>query len=178
MMWTVMALVALSQPMSVGSYTPADTSGPNGANLVEVGEKMLTLRDAKHLVVVKLTVALKPSGWPDTLVIGPRSNDFEPPNHIYRIVSEADIRVDGCRIDQPSPPIGGMSMPSGAVLSAYKGRWQLEISGGDGAESYGVRYAFDKRRVLTRELQWGPNLWETASYDIKYDPDVSPQDCR
>ena len=173
-MWTLLASVALFQPISVGSYTPADTSGPNGANLETLGQKTLTLHDGKHLVVVKLTVTQKPTGWPDALVIGPTSSDFEPPT---RIVSQADIRVDGCRVDQPSPPISGMSMPSGAVLSSRNGKWQLELGGSDGAESYGLRYTFDKRRILTRELRWGPALWETATYDIQYDPDVSPQQC-
>jgi hypothetical protein len=176
-MWTLLALVALSQSISAGSYTPADTSGPNGANLEQVGQKTLTVRDGKHLVVVKLTVTLKPIGWPDELIIGPTSSDFELPNQPYRIVSEADIKVDGCRIDQPAPPISGMSMPSGAVLSGFNGKWQLEIGGADGAESYGVRYTFDKRRVLTRELRWGPDHSETATYDIQYDPAVSPQEC-
>ena len=174
---TLLALVALSQPISMGSYTPADTGGPNGASLEEVGEKTLTLREGKHLVVIKLTVTQKPTGWPDALVIGPTSSDFEPANSTYRIMSKAEISVDGCLIDQPSPPISGMSLPSGAVLSGYEGNWQLDIGGADGAESYGVRYTFDKRRVLTRELRWGPDLWETTSYDIQYDPDVSPQAC-
>lgn len=62
-------------------------------------------------------------------------------------------------------------------MSGYKGRWQLEIGGGDGAESYGVRYTFDKRPVLSRELQWDPDYSETARYDIQFDQDGSPLEC-
>jgi hypothetical protein len=86
--------------------------------------------------------------------------------------------VDGCHIEQPWPEIGGMTMPKGAVLRVDKGRWALEIDGpGYGAEDYNFRYTFDQRRILTREVRWGPDYWEATNYDIRVDPAVSPQRC-
>ena len=129
----VMAFAILSS-LPLGLYGPTD-SGPNSANLETPGEKTLTLIDGKHRIVVTLTVATKPKEWPELFVVGPTSSDFEPTNDEYRIVTAADIRVDGCHIEQPWPPIAGMSMPRGAALFIYKGHWELEIDGpGDGAE--------------------------------------------
>ena len=94
------------------------------------------------------------------------------------MVTEVELQVDGCLIDQPWPPISGMAMPNAATLSFAKGQWQLDVSGGDGAELYGITYVFDGRRVLTRDLDWYPGISEKTRYDIDNDPDIAPQVCR
>lgn len=68
-------------------------------------------------------------------------------------------------------------MPYAATLSGRGGRWELQIFGGGDAEAYGIKYGFDKDRILTRKLLWGPDYSETTRYDIQVDRDISPQQC-
>lgn len=169
MVGTMMTLAMLVTSPSAAHSCDAATSMSDQASLEKAGLARILLRDREHCIVAILTVSQQREDWPESFVIGPPENG--------RTLTSAEIWVDGCRVEQPWPPIGGMSMPTGGFLSSFKGRWQLEIGGGDGAESWGAAYTFNGRYVLTRKLSWGPDFWESTRYDIKIDPEVSSQLC-
>lgn len=167
--------------LAVGAAQPTDREatfdGESKVRYVELnvaGKQTLELRDGQHRVVVSFKVATAPRGWSESVVVGPSLAEAADAR---RLVVGTDIWVDGCRVEQPVPAIGGLSMPNGAALSGRNGRWELQIFGGDGAEAYGIKYGFDKDRILSRELGWGPDYSEATSYDIQVDREVSPRQC-
>lgn len=175
MIWALSALVMAVGPMSDREESFDGITKVRYVELDQSGEATLKLRDGTHQVEVILTIAQEPRGWGEGFVVGPgrEGTDVAP-----RFITDADIWVDGCRIHQPVPPLGGISMPRSAALSAGKDGWELKIFGGDSSESYGLTYAFDGQRILSRELGWGPDYSETTRYDIQVDPEVSPRECR
>ena len=171
------ALTALALVAAQATDREATFDGVHKVGYVELkssGEATLKLLDGKHRVVATLRVTELPNGSQEESVVGPTRFDSD---QSYRIITNVDISVDDCLVRQPVPAIRGMSMPESAVLSAQKGGWNLEIYGGDNAEVYGITYTFDKHRILTRELGWGPGYSERTRYDIQVVPEIFPQQC-
>jgi hypothetical protein len=167
--------------LAIGAAQPTDREvtfdGESKVRYVELnaaGKQTLELRDGQHRVVVTLTIAEASHDETQGIVVGPR---FDEATDARRLIVDTDIWVDGCSVEQPVPAIRGMSMPNGAALSGRDGRWELQIFGGDGAEANGIKYGFDKDRILSRELGWGPYYSETTTYDIQVDHEVSPRQC-
>jgi hypothetical protein len=175
------ALLAGASPAAAGGSEEFEVNqcdAPGACVDVELGKSgqtTLSRQDGNHRVDVTVTLAPKPDGWPDEFLVGDRQADIETGEH--NIVTDVDIRVDGCRIEQPWPRLMGMSMPYRALLSGGNGRWQLEIYGGDNADAYNVTHTFDTRRILARYIGWGPLYSETARYDIALDPEMFTEDC-
>lgn len=110
-------------------------------------------------------------------MVGPVPSDTRLSHGVDRMITQVDLRVDGCLIDQPWPPIAGLAAPNAATLTFVKGQWHLDISGSDGAELYLISYVFDGRRVLARALDWGPDISEKTRYEIEIDRNLAPQVC-
>ena len=175
--WLPAICLAIGSPASAQvSYD--DTGKSAWVDLTRIGKAQVQFSAGKHRATVTLTVERTPAGWPGIMRIGPAPADIRSSHESDRMVTEVELQVDGCLIDQPWPPISGMAMPNAATLSFAKGQWQLDVSGGDGAELYGITYVFDGRRVLTRDLDWYPGISEKTRYDIDNDPDIAPQLCR
>lgn len=171
------ALTALAMVAAQATDREATFDGAHKVRYVELkstGRATLNLRDGKHRIVVTLSVTEQSDGSQEERLVGPTRPDSD---QSYRIVTNVDISVDGCLVQQPVPAIRGMSMPESAALSAQKGGWKLEIYGGANAEAYGITYTFDKHRILTRELGWGPGYSESTRYDIQVVPEIFPQAC-
>lgn len=141
------------------------------------GEMSLDLQAGKRRAIVKFIVAEPPSDWPRAIWMGPGKADMGADSIPARMITKVDILVDGCAVDQPWPAITGFADPKNASLQFVEGHWQLRISGGDGAESYGIVYAFDNKSVLARQLTWGPVFDEDTRYAITVDPDIAPRYC-
>jgi hypothetical protein len=176
-----MTILSTLVALAVGAASPTDREvsfdGVSKVRYVELGadgKATLELRDGQHRVVVSLTVAQAPPGGSEGIIVGPA---FDDTANERRLIVDTDIRVDGCSVEQPVPPIRGMSMPNGAALSGRNGWWELQIFGGESSEAYGIKYGFDKDRILSRQLDWGPDYSETTTYDIQVDPAVSPRQC-
>jgi hypothetical protein len=176
-----MTIVSTLVALAMGAAPPTDREvsfdGESKVRYVELnadGKATLELRDGRHRVVVSLTVAEATRDGPEGVVVGP---SFDDASNTRRLIVDTDIWVDGCSVEQPVPPIRGMSMPNGAALSRRDGRWELQIFGGESAEAYGIKYGFDKDRILSRELGWGPDYSETTTYDIQVDHEVFPRQC-
>ena len=158
-------------------YNAADDGTATYVEIDKSGDIILTMRNGTRLATVTLTVSADSQPWPGGLLVGGNRQEDESPDRPYMIITDAKIMVDNCWVDQPWPPVGGFARPGGATLSAVDEHWQLEIHGGDGAESYGVYYLFDEHRVLKRQLGWGPLYDETTHYDMITYQDELPQAC-
>jgi hypothetical protein len=174
--WFAAICVAIAMPASAQlNYDDAAKSAR--VDLARIGKAEVQLSAGKHRARVILTVARTPAGWPEAMKIGPSQSDIRLSHQVERMVTQAELRVDGCLVDQPWPPIAGLAMPNAATLTFIKGQWHLYISGSDGAELYLISYVFDGRRVLARDLDWPPDISEKTRYDIEIDPYVAPQIC-
>jgi hypothetical protein len=174
--WLPAICVAIGVPASA-RVDRGDAAEPAYVDLARIGKAEVKSSAGKHRATVVLTVARTPAGWPETMRIGPGPSDIRASRQVDRMVTQAELRVDGCVIDQPWPQIAGLAMPHAATLSFVKGQWHLDISGGGGAEDYLIAYVFDGRRVLARDMDWGPDLHESTRYDIDVDPNFGPQIC-
>lgn len=173
---SILALLIAAAP-TTNQIDHNDGATARWVDLGKDGKAKLDLAIGKHRATVELTVAQMPQGWPDVMSIGPGRVNGGPAASPDRMITIVDIRVDGCAVYQPWPGIAGFVAPNNASLQFVSGHWQLQITGSDGAESYGVVYAFDSQAILARELNWGTDYEEETSYKIAVDPDVSPRNC-
>lgn len=171
------ASLILTAAPAAGQIVKSDGSNAKWIAFDRNGALRLDLQAGTHRATVKFTVAEPPAGWPDAMWIGPDQVEMKSDSVSDRMITAVDILVDGCAVDQPWPAIAGFAAPNKAGLQFVKEHWQLEIFGGDGAEAYGVVYAFDNQHVLARQLTWGPVSDEDTRYRITVDPDVAPRYC-
>ena len=175
--WLPAICVAIGVPASA-QVDRGDAAEPAYVDLARIGKAEVHLSAGKHRASVILTVVRAPAGWPGAMRIGPSPSETRSSHQIDRMVTDAELRVDGCLVEQPWPPIAGLAMPNSATLSFVKGQWHLDISGADNAELYLIAYVFDGRRVLARDLEMHPDISEKTRFDIAIDPEFAQQDCQ